>query len=83
MLTVTLRNLERIGMVTRTIYAEVPPRVEYRITARGRSYVYQLNGLIDWACNISKDLMVEWAPASPNVIPNDSPDACKFLPSLS
>jgi DNA-binding HxlR family transcriptional regulator len=37
MLTVTLRSLERDGLVSRTVYAEVPPRVDYEITALGRS----------------------------------------------
>lgn len=37
MLTVTLRALERDGLVTRTVYAEVPPRVEYQVTELGHS----------------------------------------------
>jgi DNA-binding HxlR family transcriptional regulator len=37
MLTVRLRDLEQLGLLTRTIHAEVPPRVEYQLTAQGRS----------------------------------------------
>jgi DNA-binding HxlR family transcriptional regulator len=37
MLTVRLRDLEQLGLLTRTVHAEVPPRVEYQLTAQGRS----------------------------------------------
>ena len=49
MLTNTLRTLEEDGLVTRTIYAEVPPRVEYSITDRTRSLFPHVNSLIGWA----------------------------------
>lgn len=49
MLTNTLRTLEEDGLVTRTIYAEVPPRVEYSITDRTRSLIPHVNALIGWA----------------------------------
>lgn len=49
MLTVTLRVLEEDGYVTRTIYPEVPPRVEYALTERAKSLLPHINALIDWA----------------------------------
>ena len=49
MLTVTLRTLESDGYVTRTVYPEVPPRVEYALTARTRSLLPHINALIGWA----------------------------------
>lgn len=49
MLTNTLRTLEEDGFVTRTVYAEVPPRVEYSITDRTRSLFPHVNSLIGWA----------------------------------
>jgi DNA-binding HxlR family transcriptional regulator len=48
-LTKRLRNLERAGMVDRQIFAEVPPRVEYRLTELGSSLIPALTGLHDWA----------------------------------
>ena len=49
MLTSTLRGLERDGLVTRTVYAEVPPRVEYALTEAGRTLIGPLSALSDWA----------------------------------
>jgi len=49
MLTLTLRNLERDGLVTRTIYAEIPPRVEYGLTELGHSLEGPLSALWDWS----------------------------------
>ncbi len=49
MLTVTLRTLEEDGYVTRTVYPEVLPRVEYALTARAHSLLPHINALIAWA----------------------------------
>lgn len=49
MLTVTLRTLKDDGYVTRTVYPEVPPRVEYALTERARSLLPHINALIGWA----------------------------------
>ncbi|MBV1902966.1 MAG: helix-turn-helix transcriptional regulator [Marinosulfonomonas sp.] len=48
MLTITLRNLERDGLVTREIFAEVPPRVEYQLTPIGHSFLEPASALIQW-----------------------------------
>lgn len=49
MLTVTVRSLEADDLVDRTIYAEIPPRVEYRLTARGKGLMPHIHGLVKWA----------------------------------
>ena len=49
MLTLTLRGLERDGLVTRTVFATVPPRVDYELTRLGRSLLDPVNGLSLWA----------------------------------
>lgn len=49
MLTVTLRMLEADGMISRRVYAEVPPRVEYRLTERGESLLPHIFSLVEWA----------------------------------
>ena len=48
-LTNTLRELERDGIVTRRIYASVPPKVEYSLTPLGRSLCILVAGICDWA----------------------------------
>ena len=52
MLTVTLRTLEADGLVHRTVYPEVPPRVEYEITPLGASLVPHIESLAQWASAI-------------------------------
>jgi DNA-binding HxlR family transcriptional regulator len=49
MLTRTLRNLERDGLVSRTVTPSVPPRVDYALTALGESLREPVNALGDWA----------------------------------
>ena len=48
MLTQHLRELEADGLLTRTVYPEVPPRVEYAITKLGRTAVPAIDTLRDW-----------------------------------
>lgn len=50
-LTSTLRSLVADGFVERLAYPEVPPRVEYSLTRRGRSFMECAQPLIDWAYN--------------------------------
>jgi len=49
MLTLTLRGLARDGLVTRTVFATVPPRVEYALTRLGRSLLEPVSELGSWA----------------------------------
>ncbi|WP_405867867.1 MULTISPECIES: winged helix-turn-helix transcriptional regulator [unclassified Streptomyces] len=49
MLTLTLRNLERDGLVTRTVHPTVPPKVEYELTPVARELHETLQRLTDWA----------------------------------
>ena len=49
MLTLTLKGLERDGLVTRTAYPTIPPRVDYELTKLGRSLLIPITELGDWA----------------------------------
>ena len=49
MLTVTLRNLERDGLVSRTVTPSIPPRVDYELTELGQSLQKPICGLANWA----------------------------------
>ncbi|QGY32465.1 winged helix-turn-helix transcriptional regulator [Pantoea cypripedii] len=49
MLIQQLRDLEKEGIVSRTVYPEVPPKVEYRLTEQGRALQPALQALQDWA----------------------------------
>jgi DNA-binding HxlR family transcriptional regulator len=49
MLTLTVRGLERDGLVTRTVFPTVPPRVDYELTPLGRDLLNPVSALGDWA----------------------------------
>ncbi|GAA4723302.1 helix-turn-helix transcriptional regulator [Sphingomonas lutea] len=49
MLTLTLRNLERDGLVSRTVTPSIPPRVDYELTELGKSLQKPICGLVTWA----------------------------------
>jgi DNA-binding HxlR family transcriptional regulator len=49
MLSKTLKHLEQDGFIKRTLYAEVPPRVEYQLTELGHSFLVPMKQLVAWA----------------------------------
>lgn len=53
----TLRTLEADGLIDRKVYAEVPPKVEYRLTEVGKSLLPLIQQLTDWALNNMKTVM--------------------------
>ena len=71
MLTVTLRSLEADGLVSRTIYPEIPPRVEYQLTPLGKSLLPLIKEMVKWADqnfetikkNRKKNEAKPWRPA--------------------
>ena len=65
MLTLTLRNLERDGLVSRTAYAEVPPRVEYALTAMGKSLIPPALALAGWAIEHNAQILASRAAYGP------------------
>ena len=56
MLTLTLRNLERDGLVSRTVTPTIPPRVDYELTELGNSLVGPLRGIETWALEHVEDI---------------------------
>lgn len=53
-LTAQLRDMEAKGLLTRTVYAEVPPRVEYTLTETGRSLKPILNSMVVWGTDYQR-----------------------------
>ncbi len=60
-LTQTLRTLEEDGFISRQVYAEVPPRVEYSLTDRGLSFLPLVDNLLSWAKDNMADIVKDRA----------------------
>jgi DNA-binding HxlR family transcriptional regulator len=56
MLTVTLRGLERDGLLTRTVYPVVPPRVDYQLTPLGETLLDSVSQLMGWTLDHLADI---------------------------
>lgn len=61
MLTLTLRNLERDGLVSRTVTPSIPPRVDYELTALGHSLLKPITALTQWALQNVEEIHVAQA----------------------
>jgi DNA-binding HxlR family transcriptional regulator len=57
MLTVTLRALERDGLLDRRVYPVIPPRVEYTLTELGESLLDHVRALVDWSADHTGDIL--------------------------
>jgi DNA-binding HxlR family transcriptional regulator len=57
MLTVTLKTLQADGLVIRTVYPQIPPKVEYELSGRGKSLLPHLHGLVKWAESNMNDII--------------------------
>lgn len=57
MLTATLRKLETHKLINRKMYAEMPPRVEYKLTSLGQSLMKPLYALIEWTLEHSDEII--------------------------
>ena len=57
MLSLTLHNLYSDGLISRTVYPQVPPRVEYHLSEMGFSLIPNIKSLVEWAANNSNTIM--------------------------
>lgn len=84
MLTLTLKALERDGLVVRRVFATIPPKVEYKLTPLGRSLIEPVRALIDWAqknqakVEAARAAFDARAPATPQTCPLKSPPSFAF-----
>ncbi|MFC4585998.1 winged helix-turn-helix transcriptional regulator [Sphaerisporangium corydalis] len=69
MLTLTVRRLERDGVISRTVHATIPPQVEYELTATGHSLTHLVKALADWSAEhhqVIADARRRWDTANPD-----------------
>ena len=57
MLTATLKMLEADGLISREVFPEVPPRVEYSLTKKGKSLLPLIDNLLSWASENMEDII--------------------------
>lgn len=67
MLVLTLRTLETDGFIERFVFAEVPPRVEYRLTPRAHSLFPIINQLIQWAKDHMDEILLDRTKAKSRI----------------
>lgn len=56
MLTLTLRHLERDGLVTRTVYPTIPPKVEYQLTPLGETLLESIQAIVRWTLDHREEI---------------------------
>lgn len=81
MLTQTLRRLERDGLLTRTITADVPVQVEYRLTPLGASLLPVMRALQDWAESHMDEVLLARRGHGPDG--GDSGDTCEHVADVA
>ncbi|QCI68947.1 winged helix-turn-helix transcriptional regulator [Phreatobacter stygius] len=80
MLTLTLRGLERDGLVSRTVFPTVPPRVDYALTPLGRSLIGPIRALSDWAFRHQAEIVAareRFDHTCPHLAPQPKPPVAK------
>lgn len=65
MLSTTLRRLEQDGLVVRTVHPSVPPRVDYALTDLGKSFLFPMHALLEWAKKNQATVLAARASYSP------------------
>ena len=72
MLTLTLRQLERDGLVSRTVFPVVPPRVEYRLTPLGETLLVSIQAIVTWSVEHLEEIAAARAAYDARVAEEDA-----------